>query len=836
MYFLSLDEIAKQFSLDEVASRRMYGGKGYNLARLIHGGFDVPLGFILSTEVFESEIDRALRQNPDKSVTEVVEHIAFSDEFECALRRALDETPGRCWAVRSSSTDEDTSCHSLAGLQESVIGISTYEECLSAIRRVWSSFYARERLLYPSNASLSGEVPAMAVVVQGFVESETAGVVFTHHPFEGARSMLINVSHGQGAEVVEGRTGESLTIERRADVHYRASECLNEEQIQRLCRVSEAIERAFGCPQDIEFSFAHGQLYILQARDIVLRGDEKNTIYSNVNVGEALSGVCTPMTWSVGMSIAKRGFETIFSTFGLTAPESYTYVSTFYGRIYINVSEILSVASQIPFLDTSLVGKVAGIKKIDDFVARIEPISARHFLHHLPQSLLRLMGMQRHLKHLPERENIFCRQRDALRSLSLDDLTHEELRGAFETLDEVFYDCGCDMLSAAACFLASYVLCAAFLRKSLNVSGESPESYLFSGLLDVRSAEPGFELLNMANEIRKHEALQAVFLGTESFEDMSAFREKTERLPGGESFWQNFDRFLLRYGSRANQEAELANARWSEDQGFLFQVICAHLKSSQRLCADDLSRNVRDERQAHTAEVGGELSHFLRPMFQKLLKWAQRNARLREQWRAYVVDTLGLYRRFFLASSSRMVREGILDSVEDVFYLTYEEFKQWLRDPGGLRQARLLVQFRRARQRAYEMAGGLPDTFMTHPNRCHEREASARGRVLYGLPASPGCVRARVRVLDSIDEASSLEYGEILVTRSTDVGWTPLFLVASAILTERGGPLSHAFVVAREYGVPAVVSIPNLLESLKTGDFVTVSGQKGIVVIEDGKG
>ena len=343
MRFITLDEVAScvpEHGMEWCLER--YGGKAVNLSKLASEGFCVPPGFVISTEFFESIMDAGLCANPGMGAREVVAKMAFPQAFEDALRTAMDETPARCWAVRSSSTDEDSQTHSFAGLQESVIGVSSVEACLNAIRTVWQSFYARERLLYPSQASLSGPVPSMAVIVQAFVDSEVAGVVFTHHPMEGSRAMLVNVSRGQGAMVVDGKAGESLCIDRRDGENITASECLNERDLRELIRVSLDIERHFGKPQDIEFAFADGGLFILQTRDIVAPGsDERSTLYSNVNVGEALSGVCSPMTWSVGMRIAKEGFETVFGALGLSVPPGYEFVTTFGGHIYLNVSEIL---------------------------------------------------------------------------------------------------------------------------------------------------------------------------------------------------------------------------------------------------------------------------------------------------------------------------------------------------------------------------------------------------------------------------------------------------------------------------------------------------------------
>ena len=226
------------------------------------------------------------------------------------------------------------------------------------------------------------------------------------------------------------------------------------------------------------------------------------------------------------------------------------------------------------------------------------------------------------------------------------------------------------------------------------------------------------------------------------------------------------------------------------------------------------------------------LSHGMRPIFRSLLNSAQKNARLREKWRAYIVDILGIFRQYFLAIGEQLQANGTLNARDDIFFLTYDEILSWLKDEHMLARARFTVFFRKLRHNAYQAAKTPPDTFVTHAKQC-EIQSQINGRVLFGLPASPGCIKARVRVLRTLEDAAALEYGEIIAAPSTDVAWTPLFLIASAVLTERGGPLSHAFVVAREYGIPAVVSVPGLLDNLNTGDLLTVMGDKGKIIIEN---
>lgn len=836
VYFITLSEIAD--AVENITDiRQKFGGKALNLARLIKGGFNVPCGFVIPTTVFDDCMKRALRAHDTPEAA--IAAIEFSESFKDALREALDKTEATEWAVRSSSTDEDSQTHSFAGLQESIIGVNSPDDCIEAIRAVWLSFYAKERLLYPSQASLSAPVPSMAVIIQTCITPTCAGVVFTKHPINGPKDLLINVSRGHGSNVVNGRTSESLSLAKSESDTVCHSECLSDKQLKRLKQTALRIEQYFEKPQDIEFAFEHGSLYLLQARDIASTADEQpeQILYSNVNVGEALYGVSTPMTWSVGMHIAERGFETVFAMLGLSVPKDYTFVTTFYGHIYLNISQMLSVCSQIPFVNPQHFGKIAGIQNIREYACCIQPIGRGHFLRNLPHAIVESTKLQARVRSLPKKAEDFERARAELLATDLTKCTHQQIQAAFERLDDVFFECALDMLSTGGAFLASYVLCSGFVDQ-FGKENEELEQYLFSGLLDVQSAAPGLALLDIANTIRNYPALADAWISEhalDSMPDIEAFDQKISTLEGYSQFREKLTFFLEQYGSRAHQEAELANPRWREDQTFLYSVIRMHLRAkdaADSIDAQKITEAVSNQRVKHTNMFKSMLSRGLRPIFRTLLNNAQRNARLREKWRAYIVDILGIFRQYLLALGTLLQADGILNARQDVFFLTYDEIRAWLKDDRALDNARAVVFFRKLRHEAYLEAKTPPDTFVTHAKQC-AIQSQINGRVLYGLAASPGCVKARVRVLRSLEEASSIEYGEIIAAPSTDVAWTPLFLIASAVLTERGGPLSHAFVVAREYGIPAVVSVPGLLDALKTGDLLTVMGDKGKIIIEN---
>lgn len=831
MPFLTLHDL---MDMPAEAGRAIAGGKAANLAILCRGGFRIPRAFVIPSAVFENEVSHALsHQNELGDPRPCICAMPLSETFRSDLRAACQTLNTPRFAIRSSATDEDSSEHSFAGLLESVIGADA-DACADAIKRVWASFYARERLMFPSQATLDAPIPSMAVLLQEYVPSDIAGVIFTRHPLEGADALLINVTRGEGETVVSGKGGEAITIPRiLADTaELPASETLPPTAMRELIQTALRVEQALGAPQDIEFAFSNGELILLQTRAIAANADPyaaSNHLFSNTNVGEALSGVCTPMTWSIGMSYARHGFETIFHAAGLSVPKHYRFVTTFFGHIYLNLSEVLSVASQVPCVSREMFGKIAGIPNISSYVCDIEPMSRARFLSLAPISLVRILKNLGRVRQLEKRNHAFCQWHHAWQARLDEPLSHETRKALFQDLCAQFIECGDDMLAAATSCLISYFFVSRCLNRQTHAQTAEFETYFFSQLNNIQSAAPGLELQAMARDMDNAPSLKASFLAEDfSMADLDTFLQNLAQTDDGRRFRERFDAFLNNYGSRANQEAELANPRWREDPRFLFQVIQNHLRSPRAH-----TTVVQHDAEAFIRDFEKTLAAPRRTLFRKLLAYAHEATRKREVWRAYVVDILGAFRHFLLSCAPVMIEQGMLAQPEDIFFLTLDEVQMWLDQPDALHDARLRVAFRRARHNAFLTAQPLPPTFTRHPNACRNLDPCTCQTQLRGIPASAGCVRARVRVIRDLQkDAVEFQHGEVIVAVSTDVGWTPLFLLASAILTEQGGPLSHAVVVAREYGIPAIVSIPNLLHTLKTGDIVTISAEKGIVTLE----
>jgi pyruvate,water dikinase len=335
----------------------------------------------------------------------------------------------------------------------------------------------------------------------------------------------------------------------------------------------------------------------------------------------------------------------------------------------------------------------------------------------------------------------------------------------------------------------------------------------------------------MARFVREHPPLEDLFARTPTEEIL----ETLQRSADGRVVKQRFERFLAEFGNRAVREAEISTPRWHEMPSFLLEVIRTHLEAPYLPTTAELERERVTKRKETTEMIRQYFKPGLGVLFRRILARTQQNARLRETLRAMVTDTLAMYRHFFLAVGSRLVAERVLAELDDVFYLTRYEVEGYLRASASVSDLTLAVATRRAEYVAFVESANPPDTFVLHAgDKIPEATASlpADTPLLKGLAASPGRVTGHARVIHDLTVDPHLHPGEILVAPFTDVGWTPLFLVAAAVVADIGGPLSHSSVVAREYGIPCVVNVKEATALIKTGDLITVDGDAGVVFLK----
>jgi rifampicin phosphotransferase len=866
----------------------LVGGKSAGLTRLATLGLTVPEGFTVTTAAYRETLSGVVRGADN---AELLRRRILDAEFPAAVRAAivnahdaLVRRVGPHLVVRSSSTHEDGRTTSFAGQAATFLDVNGQGELFEYIRRCWASLFRESGLLYGPRGRSDGVPPEMAVVVQARVRADSAGVLFTTNPLSGdTGESLVCSSFGLGEGVVAGRDADTYAVDRRTGkvrtrhlaekrqslvvgtsgklVHVdlpplrAAADSLSERELATLVDAGTRIEAALGTPQDIEWAFTDGRLTFLQARPITAGrglsamggrpGNGKNggngrTLWCNVNVGEALPGVGTPMTWSILRAFSRRGFEEAFAALGLAVPEEYELVGNFRGRVYLNLTEFLSVASQIPFFPPErllTLGGGGGLEGVKDTYVPRNPLA---FMLRLPLTLPRMALSQALLPGVARLWSWwFHRYRERFYALALDTLSPQALLDVLASLTAVFNRTGTIMLAGASNALSSYIAVLAMVQRWSEIAEDSPHKRLFVGLSSVSSAAPGLHLLQIARAARRHpEWAQALAAHDPAEESFAAFQARLRADPRTAPLAHQLDTFLAAHGHRAAREAELSTPRWSEDPTFLLTVLKAHLVSAELPDPDTGLAELAAVRFEATRAVRASLAPPLGAVFALALRVAQEAARRRESMRSEVVHTLAMYRHLIREVGGRLARATLIAEPDDVFFLSLEELRQWLAaEAAGAPPpfpVALRVAARRAEYEAFCEAPDPPDTFTFSAGEIVAEalpEEATQAPVLRGLPGSPGRRTGTARVLHGPSDGSRLRPGDILVAPYTDVGWTPLFLVAGAVIMEMGGALSHSCVVAREYGIPAVVNLKHATTRIRDGQEVTVDGDAGVVYL-----
>ncbi|MFC7439783.1 PEP/pyruvate-binding domain-containing protein [Laceyella putida] len=763
------------------------GGKGGMLARMFQDGYPVPEGFVILPSAFQGE-----KLNPEAW-----------NETQASLHAIRKNHEGALFAVRSSALSEDSAQASFAGEFETVLNAKTDKEILEAIYTVHRSRQAERVKVY---SSVQGMEPShqIAVVIQLMVPSEISGVLFTADPITGSNtSMTGNFVHGLGEQLVSGEANAYPFTFMRPKGKYDGPEELK-KYASKLYRLADRLETELGGPQDIEWAVAKGKLYILQARPITtLQPGNPDTyewndsltgdfLWTNTNVGEAFSDVFTPLSWSVIRALDEE--QKII-------PGYYLFSGNICGRAYTNLSFALSL---YPAFGLDIKRGFKAVSEVfgqipTDMSVPIYPFSrlglikamAPHMRHRLKRLLEAFKVLPQHVKETPE----WCRKMTAhIRNVN----SKEELLSLWKN-ELLPYN-----------FKALWVALAG-ARKITILYKLKEELFKLVGTEDTNT-------------------LLSNFRGNAALESLGPVVGIAKIIKGEMSRGE----YLMRYGHRGPHEFELSVPHPGEDADWLEKQIEEFKKSD--VDVEGLLKKNHAQYEEAWKRFEARYPEKARRIGKKLAKVGEA-ARLREAVRSEWTRVFRLNRAFAL-------RAGELTEIgDDVFFLYIDEVLNLLSGDDSA------VKHIPARKETYNKYKSLPpfpsiirgrfDPFKwaEDPNRRADYYDATMPVVvpdsdtLKGFPGAAGRVEGTVRVLVGPEEGEQLQPGEILVASTTNVGWTPLFPKAAAIITDIGAPLSHAAIVARELGIPAVVGCGNATTRLKTGDRVIVDGGQGVVHI-----
>jgi pyruvate,water dikinase len=750
--------------------------------------------------------------------------------------------------VRSSATAEDLPDLSFAGQQETFLNICGPERVVDAVRACWASLWTARAIAYRMRVGIQPEAVALAVVIQQLVAAEAAGILFTANPLNNRRDeYLINAAWGLGEAIVggavtpdevivEAATGrvKQLTVADKALMTVRTEvgtrempvpddrrrlPVLTGEHVAELAQLGRTVAALSGAPQDIEWCLSGGTLSLLQARPITTLYPQPTPqpkpadglrVYLGLNVAlQSLSEPLTPM----GTEFFRLLYVGMMDTLaGRRTDEHPGWLTQAAERLYLDVTDLLAdqrlgpfIAARIDIKDpvaggvfrhllVSETGHLGSGRRIRWPWRLLAPVAPRllgpALISYLAPGAARERAVtfgERRYQSLVARHQTPTGHEDRLR------FVEDSIRAHFWPL---FYQ-----VAYCTAGLRGVDLIPQLLRRWLGRSDLVDP--VLQALPHNPTTEMGQALLDVAITLQRE--------GAAASAEHAAVRA-----------------FLARYGHRAVREIDVGLPRWWEDPGYVLEMLDSYIRQP------DLAERRRAFDRAHVqaeaaiprivAEVRRHKGPVYAALMAHLLRCLRETGGLREQPKFDLVRGVALLRQVLLTVGQDLVAHGRLTRSDDVFYLTFAQ----IRSADDLRplaaEARQRYQREVARAVVPHVITSTGECFYTAPDQIDDPSA------LTGSPVSPGVYEGIARVV-ATPHGAELARGEILVTRSTDPSWTPLFLNAGAVVMETGGPISHGAIVAREYGIPAVASVCGATRRLHTGQRLRVDGSQGRVVI-----
>lgn len=842
------------------------GGKGAHLGELSRiEGVRVPDGFCVTTDAFRrimadapsigDRLDRLSRLNPDDreairthsaEIRRTLEALVIPDDLAAAITGALARLGERAaCAVRSSATAEDLPAASFAGQQDTYLNIVGPAAILQHISRCWASLFTERAVTYRLRNGFDHRKVHMAVVVQQMVNPLAAGVLFTADPVTSNRKVtVVEATFGLGEALVSGlvnadvytvRDGEVVaktvavkphglyaapeggTREQPVEPAQREQPALTDALVVRLAQLGRRIEAHFGRPQDIEWCLADGDFQIVQSRPITTLfpvpdvGDRDNHVYLSVGHQQMMTDPMKPL----GLSLWQ-----------LTTPRPMCEAG---GRLFVDVTrQLASPTSRAGMLDAmgtsdpliqdalrtildrgDFVPSLPDDGPTESFLPEAAPIGAdpaivAELIEHNQASVDALKRDIR-TKSGPELLDFILADIQELRRLLFDPRSYQVFMTAMDA--------------------------TGWLNERLEewLGEKNAADTLSQSVPDNITSEMGLALLDVADVIRPHPEVVAYLRDGED-ED---FLDELADLDGGREARDAIVAYLDKYGMRCVGEIDITRLRWSERPSMLLPLLLSNIKNLEPGAAERRFEQGRQEARQKEQELLARLRAL--PDGESKAEETKRKIDLvrtfigyREYPKYGMVSRYFVYKQALLAEAERLVRAGVLRAEEDIFFLRFQELQDVARTKQGDDE---LIRQRKDAFRAYQ-ALTTPRVLTSDGETltgAYRRDDLPAG-ALVGLPVSAGTVEGRARVI--LDMATAdVEPGDILVTAHTDPSWSPLFVAIAGLVTEVGGVMTHGAVIAREYGLPAVVGVERATQVLQDGQRIRVNGTDGYIEI-----
>ncbi|MCP3738058.1 phosphoenolpyruvate synthase [Rossellomorea sp. BNER] len=869
-YVLGFEEIEK-------TKLMVVGGKGLNLGELSRvEGIQVPEGFCVTTEAYKRTVqqskkftellnqlsllmveDRERIAEISENIRMVIEELGMAKNISEEIIRMHSEL-GRehAYAVRSSATAEDLPFASFAGQQDTYLNIIGSEALLEHIRKCWASLFTERAVIYRMQNGFDHSKVFLSVVIQRMVFPEASGIMFTADPVTFNRKVLsIDASFGLGETLVSGlvnpdnykvRAGkivektistkkvaiyaltEGGTQEQEIEPNRQNKQTLTDEQIIQLEELGRKLEAYFSSPQDIEWCLFENTLYIVQSRPITTLfpmldlNDGENRVYMSVGHQQMMTEAMKPL----GISFFSFLSNSELNTAG--------------GRLFFDLSHDLASPIGRKLILTTM-GKndplvhnvISSLMERKDFIKalpkgkRMLTLGSEELTWSLP-----VKAIQAYRKNdIAIVQQLISESQESLKEVeqTIESFSGEELFDFIEQdhkqLKELLYD----QQSLGVIMVGVYAV--NWLNKKMEkwLGDKNAADTLSQSVPYNVTSEMGLALLDVSDVVRQYPAVISYF----EEEKDEAFFKGLVKVEGGGTVADSLRTYLEKYGMRCTGEIDITRTRWSEQPTTLIPMILSNIKNFEPNARSKKFEQGRREAE----EKAQDLLTRLEPLpggkqkakkTQKMISVLRNFIGYREYPKYSFISRYYIYKKALLKEATVLVQKGIISEKEDIYYLSFEELREVVR----------------TNQLDYRMITERKEKYEFYEKLTPPRAMTSEGEVLFGqyntdnipegalagIPVSTGIIEGRARVVLKMEDAN-IEEGDILVTAFTDPSWTPLFVSVKGLVTEVGGLMTHGAVIAREYGLPAVVGVENATKLIKDGQRIRVNGSEGYVEI-----
>jgi rifampicin phosphotransferase len=858
----------------DLAHIKEVGGKASNLFRLKSIGIEVPSWIVIPNEALAKIIPDEIKSQSHKQIINFIQNIEIPSSTIQSISDYFKDV--KFLAVRSSALDEDGSDFSFAGQFESYLFVTPLD-LAEHIKKVWCSGFSERVFQYKMNNGLQLSF-GIAVIVQEMINADQAGVAFGMNPTNGDRkSKIISAVLGLGEGLVSGELDADnywmkdglitrQIVSKSQKVVFNEENlsgtkvvslnedegllpALSDQQVFQICSVLDLAFKEYGKPQDMEFAFSQGKLFLLQSRPITNLHKIPDTsgnyiLWDNSNIVESYPGVTTPLTFSFISKSYESAYRLFCEYLGVSQTVLQQNKNVFAntlglinGRVYYNLKSWYQMLALLPgySINARFMEKMMGVKERFDIPEKLIMSKGKAWW-----SIFKLiLKMYFRFINLPRKRSEFMvllnRTIAQYKAIDFNQSNAVELMNHYLEFERVLLnEWKAPLLNDFFAMVWFGMLQKRCVQYGLD-SNPNIHNDLLCGSSDIISTQPIHRTISIAAMVAGNSFLTNVFSSSEpkkiwkiiqDSNDAEVLKIKSE-----------IERYILDFGERCIGELKLETVSYTQDPVKFIHILKSYVDS--KMVVENTTGRVEIEIRSKAEElVQRKLKYnFLKKwILKRTIKRARELVSSRENLRYERTRAFGIVREIFSQMGRNFYAEGIIIDSRDIFYLTKEEIFAFIEGTSVNHSLKDLISLRKSEFTQFEKNEIPAERFATYGSVYHANDFFNQSRVekvvgdIKGIGCCPGIVRAKVRVVMNPGEVASLN-GDILVTSSTDPGWVTLFPSASGIIVERGSLLSHSAIVSREMGKPCIVSVTGLLKRLKTGDEIEMDGGTGEVRI-----